>query len=94
MARVDDIISRWGKQKASLRCSEVVDDLASLGFVVKDSKTPGHKTFSHPQLRDFFGAGFNCGHGRNPEIKSSYINNILRVLRQRQDELRDIEQSK
>jgi len=32
---------------------------------------------------------YNCGHGRNPEIKSAYIGKILRILRQYEDEIID-----
>ena len=91
MARVDDIIDEWKARKASLHCGEVVAGLESLKFVVKAVGGAGHKTFSHPLLKDFTGASFDCGHGKNPEIKSNYIVNILRVLRARRDELEAIE---
>ena len=54
--------------------------LESLGFTVKDRGSAGHKTYAHSGLRDWPGGSFNCGHGRNPEILSSYVGNILRVL--------------
>ena len=94
MATVDQLISEWSSRKASLRCSDVVRGLTELGFVVKPGKSPGHKTYSHPHLRHFFGASFNCGHGKNPEVLSRYIGLILKVLRQYQEELTAIEKGK
>ena len=91
MALVDDIIEDWQERKASLHCSDVVRGLESLRFVVKAVGNAGHRTFTHPGLEGFHGAAFDCGHGRNPEIKSNYIVNILRVLRARRDELEAIE---
>ena len=89
MATVDDIIDDWGARKSSLRCGDVVAGLTTLGFVLKEGKSPGHKTFSHPKLRYFRGAAFNCGHGKNPEILSSYVVNLLRILKQLRDDLRE-----
>jgi hypothetical protein len=87
MALVDDLIEDWKGRKASLRCDDVAAGLTSLGFVVKEGKSPGHKTYSHPYLPDFRGSSWNCGHGKNPGVLSSYIVNIVRVLRQYRDEL-------
>jgi hypothetical protein len=87
MSMVDALIADWKRRKASLRCQEVADGLGSLGFVVKEGKAPGHKTFSHPDLADFHGGSWNCGHGKNPEILRAYIVNIIRILEQYRDEL-------
>lgn len=87
MALVDELIADWKERKASLRCDEIAAGLMSLGFIVKEGKSPGHKTYSHPGLAGFIGSSWNCGHGRNPEILTSYIVNIVRVLKQYRDEL-------
>lgn len=87
MALVDELVADWKGRKASLRCGEVAVGLVSLGFVVKDGKSPGHKTYSHPGLPDFRGASWNCGHGKNPEILTPYIVKIVGVLKQYRDEL-------
>ena len=87
MALVDDLITDWKARKASLRCDEVASGLVSLGFVVKEGKSPGHKTYSHPKLPGFKGSSWNCGHGKNPEILSSYVVNVVRVLKQYRDDL-------
>lgn len=94
MPQVDSVIDDWKKRKASLRCADVISGLESLKFVVKAVGNAGHMTFSHPQLNNFYGASFDCGHGKNPEIKSNYIVNILRVLRTLRDELVTIEEGK
>lgn len=74
--------------RKSIRCHELVELLESLGFTVRDGKRGGHKVFTHPHLPAFHSASFNCGHGRNPEIKPAYIRNVLRVLDTHEDELR------
>lgn len=87
MALVDELIADWKGRKASLRCGELAAGLVSLGFIVRDGKSPGHKTYSHPGLPDFRGASWKCGHGKNPEILAPYIVKIVGVLKQYRDEL-------
>ncbi len=87
MALVDDLIADWNRRKASLRCSEVATGLISLGFDVREGRTPGHKLYTHPELHDFYGGSWNCGHGKNPPVLTSYIVKIIRVLKQHRDEL-------
>lgn len=66
-------------RRASLRCGEVTDLLEQLGFVVRSGRA-GHKVYTHPRLKEFATSSYNCGHGKNPEVKSAYISSILRVL--------------
>lgn len=80
MDKIQLLMDDWKQRASSLKCQEVVNALISLGFKVKARKTPGHKTYSHPKLKDWSGGSFNCGHGRNPEVLSSYVSNILSVL--------------
>ena len=63
---------------ASLRCTKLTSLLESLGFVVR-GKT-GHKVFKHPSIPSFHGGDFNCGHGRNPQVKRGYIGKIVKIL--------------
>lgn len=63
--------------------------LAWLGFAVRDGKRGGHKIFTHPNLYNFYSSSYNCGHGRNPEIKPAYITNILNILDTYDTELRE-----
>lgn len=66
--------------KGNLRCAEVTAILETLGFEVRDGKRGGHKLFFHHGLPEFYSGSFNCGHGKNPEIKPGYISKILRTL--------------
>lgn len=61
--------------------------LESLGFTVRDGAKGGHRIYVHPGLPKFKSASFNCGHGKNPEIKPAYITNIIRILEDHQDAL-------
>ena len=85
---VKDTIKYLQEHKTNLCCEDVKRLLESLGFKVADKKA-GHKVFKHDELPFFQSSSFNCGHGKNPEIKSSYIINIIKVLKQYQEELED-----
>ena len=74
---------------ASMRCSDVIGLLESLGFVVRDCRRGRHKTFKHPSIPSFHGSNFNCGHGRNPEVKSSDLRTILRVMDEYETEIKE-----
>lgn len=84
----DLVIETLRTKKAAIRCSEVVNLLESLGFRVSSGKSPGHKVYTHPGLAEFYSASFNCDHGKNPQIKSAYVTNILRVLNAHETALR------
>jgi hypothetical protein len=60
------------QHKANLCCEDVKKLLLNLGFEVRDGKQGGHKIFVHSGLAAFQSASFNCGHGKNPEIKPAY----------------------
>lgn len=73
--------------KRSLRCLELASHLRELGFEVRDGKRGGHKLLFHDGIRDFTSTSYNCGHGRNPEIKTPYIDNILKLIEKYQKEI-------
>jgi len=75
-------------RKTTMRCQELVELLTRLGFIVRDGRRGGHKIFTHSGLPEFTSASFNCGHGRNPEIKPAYIQNILRIIEAHEDSLK------
>jgi hypothetical protein len=54
--------------------------LESLGFDVRDGKKGGHKIYVHKDLPTFKSGSYNCGHGKDPEIKSPYITKIINNL--------------
>lgn len=87
--RIDDIIELLQERKSRLCCTEVKKQLVSLGFEVRDGKQGGHKIFTHQGLPSFQSGSFNCGHGKNPEIKPAYISKIIQILKQYQSELED-----
>ena len=75
------VISKWSARTANLRCFEICNDLVDLGFVICDGRIGGHKIVSHPMMKRFIGADFNCGHGTNPIVKPVYVRKLLRVLK-------------
>ena len=81
------VIQRLKSARTSMRCAELGKLLESLGFYVKDGERGGHKVFFHDHLEGFISSSYDCGHGRNPEIKPAYISNVLRTLRQYEAEL-------
>jgi len=67
--------------------SHLTTQLIELGFDVRDGKQGGHKIFVHQGLSAFYSGSFNCGHGKNPEIKPAYITKIIQILKQNQEAL-------
>ena len=51
--------------------------LERLGFEVRDGSKGGHKVYTHDGLPSFFSASFNCGHGKNPEIKPILTKSLM-----------------
>jgi GT2 family glycosyltransferase len=88
-ARLAHTISQLQAAKSSIRCEELAAYMHDLGFVVRAGDA-GHKVVTHPGLKGFYSASYNCGHGRNPEIKPAYIGKILRILRQYESELDEL----
>ena len=85
---IPGIVGRLLSAPSKMRCQELADILTSLGFEVRDGKKAGHKVFVHHGVAAFTSAGFTCGHGKNPEIKSVYVKKIARLIKQYEAELR------
>lgn len=85
--RVLSVIEELKSRKGNLRCEEAASLMRSLGFDVTAGKSPGHKIFTHAGLPAFYSGSFNCGHGRNPEIKPAYITKLIRILTMHQEGL-------
>lgn len=83
---LEEVVGVLTANKKSIRCDELADQLSRLGFEVREGKA-GHRVFVHDGLQDFTSSSYNCGHGRNPEIKPPYISNVLRILRQHDAEI-------
>lgn len=79
---VEAIIAKLKSAKANTSCGDMARLLQSLGFTVKDAKRAGHKIYVHDGISDFWSANYDCGHGKNPKLKSCYVNNVMSVLRQ------------
>jgi len=61
--------------------------LLSLGFTVERTQTGNHRKVKHPGLRNFFGSGYDCGHGANPQIKKGYAGKLKKMLMEHRTEL-------
>ncbi|QSA97582.1 type II toxin-antitoxin system HicA family toxin [Methylococcus sp. EFPC2] len=85
---LDDVLEALTRAGASMRCQTLGRHLETLGFVVRDGHRGGHKIYTHPGLPGFLSASYNCDHGKNPEIKRPYINQVVKVLRKYEPELR------
>lgn len=83
----DMVVERLRSAGAAIRCQELADMLACLGFEVRDGKKQGHKVFVHHGVTSFTSGGYTCGHGRNPEIKPAYIKKVVKLLKQYETEL-------
>lgn len=84
---IENTIEHLQQHKTNLCCEEVKRLLVSLGFEVRDGKQGGHKVFFHQGVPGFMSAAFNCGHGKNPEIKPAYIGKIIQIPKQHHAEL-------
>jgi len=87
LSAIKNVIDELQQHKTNLCCKDVKRLLISLGFEVRDGKQGGHKIFVHHKWSSFHSGSFNCGHGKNPEIKPAYINKIINILKQYQEEL-------
>ncbi len=86
-SNVENAINYLQQHKTNLCCEDITRLLGNLGFDVRDGKQGGHKIFVHHGLPSFHSGSFNCGHGKNPEIKPAYISKIIQILKQYQGEL-------
>jgi predicted RNA binding protein YcfA (HicA-like mRNA interferase family) len=85
----ETVVNELQASKSNLCCNDVKRLLVKLGFEVRDGKEGGHKIYTHDGLPSFYSSSFNCGHGKNPEILPTYINKIIKTLKQYQIELEE-----
>ncbi len=86
---LEEVVGILNASVSSIRCDTLAAQLARLGFEVRDGKQGGHKIFVHDGIPEFFSGSYNCGHGKNPEIKPAYIRKVLRILQQHEKEIID-----
>ena len=85
--QIQNTIIDLQQRKSNLCCDDVKSLLVNLGFEVRDGKRGGNKVFFNKGLPSFINGSFNCGHGKNPEIKPAYIVKIIQVLKHYNDKL-------
>jgi len=85
MSAVEATILAWRQRTANLRCQEICDGLAHLGFKIRNRRA-GHKIVSHARLPHWFGTDFDGGHGQNNTVKPAYVRKLIRILTQLKDE--------
>jgi len=83
----ENALEQLSNSRANMRCADLTNLLNKLGFEVRDGKRGGHKVFVHDGISGFYSDSYNCGHGKNPEIKPAYIRKIERLLHQYKDEI-------
>jgi hypothetical protein len=90
MAKIthDQAVTRLKGSPTDIRCGELKKILGDLGFVVRDNRSGNHKTFTHPDLPDFVGSNFDCGHGANAKILPVYVRKIRNILEEFEAELK------
>ncbi len=81
-----EVIDLFRMKSATTTCKEVVRVLGDLGFVVKPGSKGKHHTYTHPRLKGFR-AGFDCGHGRNPDVLPFYVKDIAKNLEEFEGDL-------
>jgi hypothetical protein len=87
-SQYDEVLNALRKGKASLRCSHVESLLTSLGFEVRHGRA-GHRVFDHNGIPAFHGSNYDCGHGRDPELKKPYVYSLIRTLSNYEAEIRE-----
>lgn len=83
----DSAYERLKVSAGNLRCNDVCSILSALGFVVRDAKSGGHKTYIHIAISNING-NYNCGHGKDPQVKKPYIMKILDVLEKNENDIK------
>ena len=87
---VQGVIATLEASPKSIRCDELAKLLEDLGFDVRKGRQGGHRVFFHDDLSDFISGSYDCGHGKNPEIKPAYIRKVVRILKEHETELTEI----
>lgn len=69
----------------SIKCNKLVTALKILEYDVRKGSSGNHYSYSHPQMKDFHGSSFDCGHGKNPNPLPVYIKNVIKTLESHAD---------
>jgi hypothetical protein len=97
VSKVDEALDFLSQRKKSLRATELRSLLESLGFLVSDCGSAGHKKVGHPGLAQsarFLGSSYDAGHGADDQVKACYVGNMMKVLRIYKAELEQLLEKK
>ncbi|MGB7815849.1 MAG: type II toxin-antitoxin system HicA family toxin [Methylotenera sp.] len=75
---------------ANVKCRDFTKLLGEFGFDIRHGKKGGHKIVTHPHIHHWPGSDYNCGHSKGDDVKPAYIKNILKIVNQFEDELKEI----
>ena len=84
---IERVIAGLRAARANTSCKDMARLLKQFGFTVRNGKRGGHKVFFHQGIKNFV-SNYDCGHGRNPTLKKTYVMKIIRVLEKYESELR------
>jgi len=84
---INETIRNLKASKSNIRCADMKGYLKSLGFEVRNGKKGGHKLYFHDGISGFISGSYNCGHGKNPEIKPAYVGKLITMLEHYKSEL-------
>ena len=86
----DELEKLFSNAGNKTRCTDLINWLESAGFKLKKGKRGNHYTFTHDGIDGFTTSDFDCGHGKNSEVKKPFITKILNhVIKQYKTELED-----
>jgi hypothetical protein len=85
----DRVLSELSSAPSGIRCLQLERLLDDLGFKVRRGRLGGHRAFTHPGLADFRGGNFDGGHRSTAFVKSVYVQKILRICKDYEEELRE-----
>jgi len=86
----DSVLSELRGRKKSIKRSELIYLLRSLGFDVVAGNKGKHFTYVHPGFSVFPAGTFNGGHGKDDVIKFPYILDAIGLLERYENELREL----
>ena len=75
---------------ANVKCKDFTKLLCDFEFDIKDGGSPGHKVVTHPKISSWYGSNYNCGHSSGVDVKRPYIKKFLKIVKEYEDELREI----
>lgn len=88
--KVSAAIRQLSAGGANTRCSDMNRILSGLGFRIENGSRGNHRTFHHDEIDKFLGGNYDCGHGRDAQLKKRYVEQVAKVVIEFEDDLRTI----